>query len=65
MGELAKKTGLPPGYVKRILKYAMLSPQITETILSGKHPPNLTLRELQDSIPVDWQEQQDRIFRLV
>ena len=65
VGELARKTGLPSGYVKRILKYAMLSPQITEMILSGKHPPNLTLRELQDSIPSDWREQQDRIFRLV
>ena len=65
VGELARKTGLPPCYVKHILKYAMLSPQITETILLGKHPPNLTLRELKDSISIDWREQQDRISRLV
>jgi len=65
VNELARKTGLPPCYVRRILKYAMLSPRITETILSGKHLPNLTLRELPDSIPSDWREQQDRIFRLV
>ena len=62
--EIAKKTGLPACYVKRILKYAMLSPQITEAVISGQHPPNLTLRELQDNIPIDWREQQKRIFRL-
>jgi site-specific DNA recombinase len=64
IGEVAKRTKLPTSYVKRILKYAMLSPQIIEAILSGKHPPNLSLRELQGNIPIDWQDQRDRIFRL-
>ena len=63
--ELAAKTGLMVCHIKPILKCAMLSPQITEAILAGKHPPNLTLSELRNSISLDWQEQQDNIFRLV
>lgn len=55
--ELAQKTGLPSSYTKRILQCAMLSPQITEVILSGKHGCNLTLHELLGNIPMDWREQ--------
>lgn len=64
VGELARKTGLTPSYVTRILKYAMLSPEIIEAILTGKHPHNLTLRELQGKIAIDWREQQKKILRL-
>jgi site-specific DNA recombinase len=64
VGELAKKTGMHACDVKRILKFAMLSPQVTEAILAGRHPPNLTLREVQNSISIDWREQQVRIFTL-
>jgi len=52
--DLAKQTGLNSAYVKRILQCAMLSPQITETILSGKHRADLTLHKLLDNIPLDW-----------
>jgi site-specific DNA recombinase len=55
--KLAHKTGLPLTYVKRILGYAMLSPQITEMVLSGNHRPNLTLQELLQKAPIDWKEQ--------
>jgi hypothetical protein len=51
--------------VKHTLKYAILSPQVTDAILAGKHPPNLTLRELRGGISLDWVEQQDRILCLV
>ncbi len=64
VGELAQKTGLTPTYVKRILQCAMLSPEMTETILSGKHRPNLTLRDLLTHLPIDWREQRDRILTL-
>jgi hypothetical protein len=56
MGQLGQETGLPSTYVKRILGCAMLSPRITEIILSGKHRPNLTLQELLQDVPMDWRE---------
>jgi site-specific DNA recombinase len=40
---LCQRTGLGRTYVKRILRFATLSPQIAEAILSGKHRPDLTL----------------------
>jgi hypothetical protein len=61
IGQLAQKTGIPSTYVKRILRSAMLSPRVTEAILSGKHRPNLTLQELVRNIPMDWREQNDRL----
>jgi len=57
VGQLAQKTGLPSTYIKRILACALLSPQMTEIILSGKHRPNLKLQELLQNIPMDWREQ--------
>jgi site-specific DNA recombinase len=62
--ELAVKTGLMVCHIKLILKYAMLSPQVTEAILAGKHPLNLTLRELRRFISIDWKHQQERILQL-
>ena len=60
---LCQRTGLGRTYVKAILRCAVLSPQITEMILSGKHRPDLTLQKLR-SMPIDWQQQQDKIFQL-
>jgi site-specific DNA recombinase len=62
VGQLAKKTGLPRSYVKRILRCALLSPQITETVLSGNHRPDLTLQELLQKPPIDWKEQNQEIL---
>ena len=64
VGQLAQKTGLPSTYIKRILGCALLSPQMTEMVLSGKHRPNLTLQELPQNGPIDWREQQARILLL-
>ena len=63
VGQLAHQTGLPSTYVKRILECAMLSPQITEMILSGKHRPNLTLQELLQNVPIDWGQQVGKMWQ--
>ncbi len=60
--QLAQKSGLTRRYIRRILPFANLSPQIAEMILTGKHRADLTLKELLGSIPSDWREQQDRIL---
>jgi hypothetical protein len=61
VSQLAQKTGLPSTYIKRILECALLSPLMTEIILSGKHRSNLTLQELLQKSPIDWHEQQGTI----
>jgi DNA invertase Pin-like site-specific DNA recombinase len=65
MSQLAKESGLPRRYVRRILRCASLSPSITETLLVGKHRPNLTLKEILRDVLLDWQEQETKIQRLV
>jgi len=64
VAEIAWKTGMPSCDIKYTLKFAMLSPQVTEAILVGKHPPNLTLRDLRAGISIDWRQQQNRFLGL-
>jgi hypothetical protein len=64
IGQLTRKSGLTERYVKRILQCAYLSPRIIEAILVGKHRPNLTLKEIQRGVPLNWREQETGIFGL-
>ena len=62
IGQLAQKTGMSSTYIKRILECALLSPQVIERVLSGNHRSNLTLQELLQNVPMDWQEQEHNIL---
>ncbi len=62
IGQLSRSSGLTRRYVRRILQCAHLSPQITEALLTGQHRPDLTLKEILRSVPLQWQEQEKRIF---
>jgi site-specific DNA recombinase len=46
--------------LSRILPLAFLSPRILEMILTGRQPPNLTLRSLTrgTDLPVEWSQQE-------
>jgi hypothetical protein len=57
MSELVAHSGLTKQYVRRILRCAALSSQITDAILEGRHPVNLTVATLADSLSNDWHEQ--------
>jgi site-specific DNA recombinase len=63
IGQLAQESGLTRRYVRRILQCAILSPQITEALLTGKHRPNLTLKEILYNVPLNWREQEQRLLR--
>jgi hypothetical protein len=43
--------------VRKILQCAVLSPDISEAILSGRHTRHLTVKNLQSGLPLDWQQQ--------
>ena len=59
--QLARRFGLTRRYVRRILQCASLSPRVTEALLTGKHRPNLTLKEILCRVPIDWGEQEKMI----
>jgi site-specific DNA recombinase len=58
---LAEPTGLEPRYINSILRVAFLAPEITEAIIDGRQPPDLTLGSLTDVLPVSWQQQKKLI----
>jgi site-specific DNA recombinase len=56
--ELAREDGCSRPYVSSMIRLAYLSPGITQAILDGTQPAQLTLADLmQRDIPVDWTEQ--------
>jgi site-specific DNA recombinase len=59
IAEVAKSLDMDGSDLSRILPLAFLSPKITEAILSGRQPEDLTLRKLTRGIdlPIDWTEQ--------
>jgi len=57
--DVAKRFGVHPEDVSRMLPLAFLSPHIVETILTGQQPADLSVRHLARHIdlPVNWAEQ--------
>lgn len=58
-GDLAIRDNVDPGDVSRVVPLAFLAPDITEAILDGRQPPELTaarLKRMRD-LPLDWQQQ--------
>jgi site-specific DNA recombinase len=58
LDELAREDGCSRPYVSSMIRLAYLAPAITQSILEGTQPAQLTLADLmQCNIPVDWSEQ--------
>jgi hypothetical protein len=54
---LARELGMNKRYVARIVRCALLAPDIVEKILEGRQSPQLTLDRLFDQVPPSWAEQ--------
>jgi hypothetical protein len=59
LNAVAEREGIVPSYATRLCRLAFLSPDIIAAILSGRHPPELTVRKLLDDtrLPLAWSEQ--------
>jgi transposase len=57
--ELAQAEKINESYLARILRLTLLSPSITEAILSGRQPNGLELARLLTPFPIEWKEQED------
>ena len=58
LDELAREDGCSRPYVSSMIRLAYLAPGITQSILDGTQPAQLTLADLmQRDIPADWVEQ--------
>jgi len=58
LDELAREDGCSRPYVSSMIRLAYLAPAITQSILQGTQPAQLTLADLmQRDIPANWSEQ--------
>jgi hypothetical protein len=56
---LAKRQGVSPSYFTRLVRLSYLAPDITQAILDGRQPPDLTADKLlaHSRLPLGWHEQ--------
>jgi hypothetical protein len=57
ISDIGDAANISKSYVSRILRLALLAPDIIEAILAGKTDQALMLEELQRPLPVCWVEQ--------
>ncbi len=61
LSKVALSQGVTPSYFTRLLRLTFLAPDITKTILEGRHPPTLTAAKLTKAsrLPLTWPEQRE------
>jgi hypothetical protein len=55
--ELAKAEKINESYLGRVLRLTLLSPVVTEAILSGQQPQQIELPDLLQPFPIEWERQ--------
>ena len=59
---MAKSENIIPSFVSRILCLACLPPTVVEAILDGKYPAHLTMKDLMEPFPMDWERQAEHFL---
>ncbi len=57
IAELADREGIAPSYMTRVLRLTLLAPEIVEAILDGTQGPEMTLAQVLEPFPGEWEEQ--------
>ena len=60
--EIAEAEKISKSYVSRILRLALLAPDIVEAILGGWADQRVMLERLERPLPMGWEEQRERII---
>jgi hypothetical protein len=60
IAELAKREGIAPSYMTRVLRLTLLAPDIVEAILDGRRGPEVTLARALQPFPMEWKAQRSR-----
>ena len=63
VSEIGDSEDISKSYVSRILRLALLAPDIIEAILGGRADQSLMLERLEQSLPASWVEQRQRSLR--
>jgi hypothetical protein len=62
VSEIGDAENISKSYVSRILRLALLSPDIIEALLSGRAGHSVMLESLERPLPASWEEQRRKIF---
>ena len=57
ISEIGDAENISKSYVSRILRLALLAPDIVEAILAGRTDQDIMLEQLERPLPTDWEEQ--------
>jgi hypothetical protein len=63
VSEISDSENISKSYISRILRLALLAPDIVEAILAGRMDQGLMLERLEQSLPASWMEQRQRSLR--
>jgi hypothetical protein len=63
VSEIGDAENISKSYVSRILRLALLAPDIVEAILAGRTDQALMLEQLERPLPASWEEQR-RVLRM-
>jgi hypothetical protein len=61
VSEIGDTENISKSYVSRILRLALLAPDIVEEILAGSADRSLMLERLEQPLPASWEEQRDKL----
>ena len=59
IAELAEREGIAPSYMTRVMRLTLLAPDIVVAILDGKQEPGVTLAQVLEPFPAEWEAQRD------
>ena len=62
VSEIGDVENISKSYVSRILRLALLAPDVVEAILAGRTDQALILEQLERPLPPSWEEQRPRVF---
>lgn len=57
IAELAHREGIAPSYMTRVLRLTLLAPDAVVAILDGRQGPEVTLAQLLEPFPLEWEIQ--------
>jgi hypothetical protein len=62
VSEIGDTENISKSYVSRILRLALLAPDIIEAIVAGRADQSLMLEKLERPLPASWEEQRGRVL---
>jgi hypothetical protein len=62
VSDIGDAENISKSYVRRILRLALLAPDIVEAILAGRADQSLMLDRVERPVPGSWEEQRDLLF---